>query len=240
MDYEKFLQGKIKGQEKENVNFPMRVWEYVVSGGVYNKHVKDICYYQSIEKKLMKYSEEYGTSIQELCKSLIELQGVALSQTLDLWAIKPERQNFNERWKKEFIENKYNGCRVTQLIKSGPKSLYMNDNFEINSKPKNKTQTGKSIGMKTFDFIIEGLNIKTEGYNGVLVVDKTTKVRGGSQTDVQREVLTTLIHLSKDPQNRKFMVILDGGFWVKFVNENKNKYKNIFVVNSNELGEFSL
>ena len=173
---------------------------------------------------------------KELCDELLKLNGIALSQVLKLWFIKPERQNLNEVWKSEFIENRYN-YRVSMLNKMGPNSLFLDQEFNITSRivEKNQTYESSNNGMKSFDFLIEGWKHKTEGFNGILTVDKTTKVTGGSQNDIMREVMATTKHLSNDPKKRNYLVILDGNFWEKFLNEMKGKYGNVFFVNSDSL-----
>jgi len=68
-----------------------------------------------------------------------------------------------------------------------------------------------------------------------LVVDKTVKVTGGSQIDIQKEIDNTIIHLCNDPKNRKYLILLDGKFFYKYVQENKEKFDNIFFSTTDEL-----
>jgi hypothetical protein len=98
-----------------------------------------------------------------------------------------------------------------------------------------KTENEKTKGMKTFDFKIKGLPVKTSGYDGCLVVDKSTKVNGGSQNNTKSEVQKTIDHLKNDPKGRVFIVLLDGNFWEDFRNENRGKYNNVIILNSDEL-----
>jgi hypothetical protein len=233
MTYSEYHNQRIIETEKQNMDLPKKVWEFIVNGGDYNKSSVNPKYYESISKKLDKYSKEEKISKKELCHELLKLDGLALKQVLILWAIKPERQNLNEIWKSDFIKETYN-YDVSILNKMGPDSLYLDEEFNISPKIVNKGQTYEKSnnGMKSFDFIIKGWKYSTDGFDGILTVDKTTKVTGGSQNDIMREVLATVNHLSKDPKKRNYLIILDGSFWEKFLNEMKNKYENLHFVNS--------
>jgi hypothetical protein len=238
MDYKTFLNQKIHSQNQLNKNFPIKVWEYVSQGGVYTKTKKENQpdWYESIEKRLKKGSKERNISQVEYAKQLLELKGLGLDQTLELWAIKPERQNLNESWKKEYIESlKPNTYRVNILRKVGPDSLYLNEDFNIVPKPKSKRGCQDSSNLNTFDFLISGFIFNTAGFDGTLVVDKTTKVQGGSQKNVQDKIKDTVDILGQDPMKRVFIVLLDGDFWKKFIKDYRDKYPTVFVMTSEEL-----
>lgn len=228
-DYMKFVSQKIKQQEKNNEQIVLDYWKQVSNNGdVYTK-------YESLLKKIINFSEELMMTPQKLASSLLDLEGLSMNQTLKLWVIKAERQNLNEIWKKEFIESNTN-IEVIILPKSGEDSLYLNEQFIVGPKKSKKLQSEKSKGVKTFDFLI--INSKyptTDGFNGTLVVDKTVKVTGGSQIDIQKEIDNTIIHLCNDPKNRKYLILLDGKFFYKYVQENKEKFDNIFFSTTDEL-----
>jgi hypothetical protein len=228
-DYMKFVSQKIKQQENNNEQIVLDYWKQVSKNGdVYTK-------YESLLKKIINFSEELMMTPQKLASSLLDLEGLSMNQTLKLWVIKAERQNLNEIWKKEFIESKTN-IEVIILPKSGEKSLYLNEQFIVEPKKSKKLQSEKSKGIKTFDFLI--INSKyptTDGFSGTLVVDKTVKVTGGSQIDIQKEIDNTIIHLCNDPKNRKYLILLDGKFFYKYVQENKEKFDNIFFSTTDEL-----
>ena len=193
--------------------------------------------YESLSKKLKNYSQEYSLTQQELASELLNLEGLAKSQVLKHWVIKAERQNLNEEWKKQYIRSNSN-MFVILLPKSGDESLHLNEQFNITPKKGKKTQSDKSKGIKTFDFLLSGSKYpNTEGFNGILVVDKTVKVTGGSQMDVQKEIDNTIEHLCKDPHKRKYLVLLDGAFFYNYVQENKEKCENIFFSTTDELIE---
>ncbi len=237
MGYEDFLKRKIEEQRDENINFPRKVWKYISEGNKYYKsNYCSLHYYESIDKKLISGSNNRGISKQEFATQLLKLDGLGLEQTLELWAVKPETQNKNESWKKEYLETYSNGkISVDILDKIGPNSIYLNDKYELTHKPQSKTTTEKSESMKTFDFIIKCVKYQTSGFDGCLVVDKTTKVQGGSQRNTQGEIMMTIKHLASDQHKRNFIILLDGGFWDKFRLENKNKYENVIVISSDEL-----
>ncbi len=227
----KFLAEKIKQQEKENEQIVIKYWT----------QVSETCdletKYESLFKKITSFAEDLSLTPKELATGLLELEGLAKNQALKLWVIKAERQNLNETWKIQYIERNPK-MYVTLLPKSGNDSLHLNQNFKIVPKNAKKVQSEKSKGVKTFDFILVGSNYPvTEGYNGILVVDKTVKVTGGSQMDVQKEIDTTIEHLCKDPLKRKYLVLLDGDFFYKYVQENKGKCENIFFTTTDELVE---
>ena len=228
-EYMKFLSDKIKEQEKNNEQIVLDYWEQVSKNGRIETT------YESLSKKLKNYSEEYSLTQQELADKLLNLDGLAKSQVLKHWVIKAERQNLNEEWKKQYIRNNSN-MTVVLLPKSGDESLHLNEQFNITPKKNKKTQSDKSKGVKTFDFILCGSKYSnTEGFNGILVVDKTVKVTGGSQMDVQKEIDATIEHLCKDPLKRKYLVLLDGAFFYNYVQENKGKCENVFFTTTDEL-----
>jgi hypothetical protein len=228
-EYMKFLSGKIKQQEKNNEQIVLDYWKQV-------SETSDLeTKYESLFKKITNFSEEESLTPQQLASSLLKLDGLAKSQVLKLWVIKAERQNLNEEWKKQYIKDK-SDMTVILLPKSGDDSLHLNEQFKIVSKKGKKVQSEKSKGIKTFDFILVGSKYpNTDGFNGILVVDKTVKVTGGSQIDVQKEIDNTVQHLCKDPLKRKYLVLLDGAFFYNYVQENKKKCENIFFSTTDEL-----
>jgi hypothetical protein len=225
----KFLSKKIKLQEKNNEQIVLDYWEQVSKNGDTNTK------YESLQKKIYDFAEEESIRPRELASSLLQLSGIAKNQVLKLWVIKAERQNLNEEWKKEYIISN-SKINMILLPKSGEESLYLNENFKIVPKRSKKNQSDKSKGIKTFDFILIGSQYpNTEGFNGILVVDKTVKVTGGSQIDVQKEIDSTITHLCCDPNKRKYLVLLDGAFFYNYVQENKNKCENVFFATTDEL-----
>ena len=225
----KFLSNKIKEQEKRNEQIVLDYWVQVANNGDINTK------YESLEKKIINFSEEENLKPQELASKLLLLDGIAKNQVLKLWVIKAERQNLNEEWKKEYITFNSN-MKLRLLPKSGDGSLYLNESFQIISKRNKKNQSDKSKGIKTFDFILIGSKYSnTDGFLGILVVDKTVKVTGGAQMDVQKEIDSTIQHLCKDPLNRKYLILLDGDFFHNYVKENKGKCENIFFATTDEL-----
>lgn len=228
-EYMKFLSEEIKQQEKDNEQIVLDYWKQV-------SETNDLeTKYESLLKKIVNFSQEYSITPQKLALSLLNLEGLAKSQVLKLWVIKAERQNLNEVWKKNYIENNTN-MRVVLLPKSGDDSLYLNEQFKITPKKGKKIQSEKSKGIKTFDFILNNSNYpNTDGFNGILVVDKTVKVTGGSQIDVQKEIDNTIQHLCKDPLKRKYLVLLDGAFFYNYVQENKKNCENVFFSTTDEL-----
>ena len=228
-EYMKFLSGKIKQQEKDNEQIVLDYWKQVSE--TYDLETK----YVSLFKKITNYSEEESLTPQQLALRLLKLDGLAKSQALKLWVIKAERQNLNEEWKMEYIQRNPN-MYVQVLSKSGNDSLHLDEKFQIVSKKAKKIQSEKSKGIKTFDFLLIGSQYpNTTGFNGILTVDKTVKVTGGSQMDVQKEIDTTVEHLCKDPLKRKYLVILDGDFFYKYVQENKGRCENVFFTTTDEL-----
>lgn len=228
-EYMKFLSGKIKQQEKDNEQIVLDYWKQVAE--TYDLETK----YVSLFKKITNYSEEESLTPQQLASRLLKLDGLAKSQVLKLWVIKAERQNLNEEWKMEYIQRNPN-MYVQVLSKSGNDSLHLDEKFQIVSKKAKKIQSEKSKGIKTFDFLLIGSQYpNTTGFNGILTVDKTVKVTGGSQMDVQKEIDTTVEHLCKDPLKRKYLVILDGDFFYKYVQENKGRCENVFFTTTDEL-----
>jgi hypothetical protein len=230
-EYMKYVSEKIKEQEKDNEQIVLNYW----------KQVSQTCdletNYVSLLKKIISFSEELSLTPKELASDLLQLEGLAKNQALKLWVIKAERQNLNEEWKRNYIERNPN-MYVYLLPKSGNDSLYLNENFKIVSKSGKKSQSEKSKGIKTFDFLLIGSHYPvTQGYGGILVVDKTVKVSGGSQMDIQKEIDTTIEHLCKDPLKRKYLVLLDGDFFYNYVQENKGKCENIFFTTTDELIE---
>jgi hypothetical protein len=238
MDYTTFLNQKIYEQNQRNKTLPVEVWRHVSQGGDYSKTNKEKQpdWYASIEKKLINGSKNRKISRVEFAKQLLELEGLGLDQTLELWAVNSEKQNLNESWKKEYIESlKPNTLEVEILPKSGPNSLYLNEDFDIVPKPKSKKGVRDSSNLNTFDFLISGLIANTEGFDGILTVDKTTKVEGGSQKNIQDKITHTIDILGQDPKKRVFIVLLDGDFWKKFIRDYRSKYPTVFVLNSEEL-----
>jgi hypothetical protein len=228
-NYMNFLSEKIKKQEKDNEQIVVNYWNYVSKFGQINSK------YESLEKKMISFSEELSLTPKSLASSLLELDGLGKNQALKLWVIKAERQNLNELWKKEYIVNN-SKINVKLLPKSGNNSLHLNENFEMTPKKGKKLQSEKSKGIKTFDLILSNSNFpNTEGFNGILTVDKTVKVTGGNQIDIQKEIDNTVIHLCEDPLNRKYLILLDGAFFYKYVQENKKKCENIFFTTTDEL-----
>jgi len=228
-NYMKFLSEQIKKQEKENEQIVLDYWEKVSNTGELTTK------YESLYKKMIYLSEEESLTPQEFANELIKLDGLGRRQTLKYWVIKAERQNLNEVWKKEYI-TKNSNLELVALPKSGKDSLHLNDEFNITLKKGKKTQSDKSKGVKTFDFVLLGSDYPiTQGFEGILVVDKTVKVTGGSQIDVQKEIDNTISHLCNDPMNRKYLILLDGGFFYQYVQENKEKYDNIFFTTTDEL-----
>jgi hypothetical protein len=228
-DYMKFLSEKIKKQEKNNEQIVLDYWEKVSrTGDISTK-------YESLLKKILNISDEESLTPQELASQLIELDGLGKKQALKYWVIKAERQNLNEVWKKEYI-TKNSAMDLVVLPKSGKNSLHLDSNFILTPKTGKKTQSDKSKGVKTFDFELLGSNYpNTEGFGGILVVDKTVKVTGGSQIDVQKEIDNTIQHLCNDPLKRNYLILLDGGFFYQYVQENKEKCDNIFFTTTDEL-----
>jgi hypothetical protein len=233
----KYLSEQISYQEHLNKQIVLNIWKYIANGGKYTKKdVKNhVDFYESIFKKLKKYSLKYEKSFSQICSDFLSLDGIFLDQILENWNIKPEKQNKNEFWKKQYIEEN-SKIKVNILPKSEKGSLVLTESFEIFEKEKKTSQTKKSEGMKSFDMLIQNSKYpKTEGYDGILTVDKTVKVSGGSQNDVQREIDTTIKHLSMDPKKRHYLILLDGDFWSQYVIEYQNKYSNIHVTNSDLL-----
>lgn len=224
-----FLSEKIKKQEKDNEQIVLDYWKQVSENG--DLQTK----YESLSKKIVNYSHENSLTTKEFASILLQLDGIAKNQVLKLWVIKAERQNLNEEWKMEYIQRNPN-MYVQVLSKSGNDSLHLDEKFQIVSKKAKKTQSEKSKGIKTFDFLLIGSQYpNTTGFDGILTVDKTVKVTGGSQMDVQKEIDTTVEHLCKDPFKRKYLVILDGDFFYKYVQENKGRCENVFFTTTDEL-----
>jgi len=224
-----FVSEKIKEQEKNNEQIVLDYWSQVSKTGNIETN------YESLLKKMINFSEEESLRPKQFACELMKLDGLGKRQTLKYWVIKAERQNLNEVWKKEYIKSK-SKIDVELLPKIGDKSLYLNENFEITLKKSKKTQSEKSKGVKTFDLLLSNSNYpNTKGYNGILTVDKTVKVTGGSQIDIQKEIDNTIEHLCKDPLKRKYLILLDGAFFFKYVQENKNKCENIFFTTTDEL-----
>jgi hypothetical protein len=165
----------------------------------------------------------------------LALKGIGLYQALDNWNIKAERQNVNESWKKEYIETN-SKVKVSILPKSKKGSLVLSESFDLIEKEGKKKQSEKSKGMKSFDLIVKDSKYpNTTGFDGILTVDKTVKVTGGSQMDTQKEIDEVIKHLSSDPQGRHYLILLDGEFWSKYVIEHQGKYPNVHITNSDEL-----
>jgi len=230
-EYMKYVSDKIKQQEKDNEQIVLNYWTQVFETGNLTTN------YESLFKKITTFSKEESLTAKEFASVLLQLEGLAKNQVLKLWVIKAERQNLNEEWKMKYIERNPN-IHVTILSKSGNDSLHLNQDFKIVPKSGKKTQSEKSKGVKTFDFLLIGSQYpNTEGFNGILVVDKTVKVTGGSQMDVQKEIDTTIEHLCKDPLKRKYLILLDGAFFYNYVQENKARCENIFFTTTDELME---
>jgi len=228
-NYMKFLSEQIKKKEKENEQIVLDYWKKVSGNGDLTTK------YESLSKKMINLSEEESLSPQEFANELMKLNGLGRRQALKYWVIKAERQNLNEFWKKEYI-NKNSDLELVVLPKSGKNSLYLNGEFNITQKKNKKTQSDRSKGVKTFDFVLLGSDYPTtQGFDGILGCDKTVKVTGGSQIDVQKEIDNTIDHLCNDPMNRKYLMLLDGGFFYQYVQENKEKYDNIFFTTTDEL-----
>jgi hypothetical protein len=83
------------------------------------------------------------------------------------------------------------------------------------------------------DLRMIGLLVASEAI--LAVVDKTVKVTGGSQMDVQKEIDNTILHLCNDPLKRKYLILLGGAFFYEYVQENKGKCENIFFSTTDEL-----
>lgn len=228
-DYMNFLSEKIKKQEKDNEQIVLDYWKQVSdTGDITTK-------FESLYKKMVNTSEEESLTPKQLACELIKLEGIGKRQTLKHWVIKAERQNLNEVWKKEYI-TKNTKLELLSLPKSGKKSIHLNSKFNLTPKTGKKTQSDKSKGVKTFDFILSGSQYpNTHGINGVLVVDKTVKVTGGSQIDVQKEIDNTIEHLCSDPMKRNYLILLDGAFFYQYVQENKDKCENVFFTTTDEL-----
>lgn len=226
-----YLTEQIKKQEKSNEQIVLDYWIQVFETGNLRSQ------YESLEKKLISYASEKNLQYRDYAQKLLNLDDFAKSEVLKHWVIKAERQNLNEEWKKDYIRNNSKMSLII-LPKSGEDSLHLNSEFNIVPKRGKKNQSDKSKGIKTFDYIL--LNSKhpeTEGYTGILVVDKTVKVSGGSQMDVQKEIDSTIQHLSMDPKKRKYLILLDGQFFYNYVQENKGKFENIIFSTTDELIE---
>jgi hypothetical protein len=237
MTYIKFYSDKITNKENSNKTIILRIWDFIVSGGNYTKKEckGKVEYYESVYKKLKHYPQQYNKTQVELCSEFLTYKDIVLDQTLDNWNIKAERQNVNEPWKKEYIE-KHSKIKIFILPKSKKNSLVLSESFDIIEKKDKKTQSEKSKGMKSFDFIIKDSKYpNTNGFDGILTVDKTVKVTGGSQMNTQKEIDRDIKHLSSDPQGRHYLILLDGEFWSKYIIEHQGKYPNVHITNSDEL-----
>ncbi len=237
MNYMKYLSEQISYREHLNKQIVIGIWEFIVNGGQYTKKdTKDkVQFFESIEKKLKKFSDRYEKTQIDLCSELLSLSGISFDQALEFWNIKAERQNANESWKKDFIEKNSN-IQVSILSKSDEGSIVLSDSFQFIEQKKKSTQSEKSKGMKSFDFIIKNSKYpNTNGFDGILTVDKTTKVTGGSQRDTQKEIDEVINHLSSDPQERHYLIVLDGEFWSEYVIEHRQKYSNVHFTTSDEL-----
>ena len=224
-----FLSEKIKQQEKNNEQIVIDYWKKVANTGDISTK------YESLQKKIITCSEEECLSYKEVAIKLINLMGFEKRQVLKYWVIKAERQNLNEKWKQEYLTSN-SSMELYLLPKSGVNSLHLSSDFKIEPRKKNKLQSDKSKGIKSFDFILKNSNYPdTLGFDGILVVDKTVKVTGGSQIDVQKEIDNTISHLCNDPLKRKYLFLLDGNFFMKYVQENKGKCKNIIFTTTDEL-----
>ena len=237
MSYMKHLSEQISYREHLNKQIVIGIWKFIVNGGQYTKkNTKGkVEFFESIEKKLKKFSDKYQKTQIELCSELLSYTGISLDQVLELWNIKAERQNVNECWKKDFIEKKSN-IQVLILPKSNEGSVILSENFQFIVKKGKSKQSEKSKGMKSFDLIVKNSKyLNTDGFDGILTVDKTVKVTGGSQMDTQKEIDEVIKHLSSDPQKRHYLILLDGEFWSKYVIENKEKYTNVHITTTDEL-----
>ena len=237
MNYMKYLSDKISNKENSNKVIILNIWRFIVSGGNYTKKgcKGKVDFYESVYKKLKRYSQEYNQSQIKLCSDLLALKGIGLDQALDNWNIKAERQNVNESWKKEYIETN-SKVKLSILPKSKKGSLVLSESFDLIEKEGKKKQSEKSKGMKSFDLIVKDSKYpNTTGFDGILTVDKTVKVTGGSQMDTQKEIDEVIKHLSSDPQGRHYLILLDGEFWSKYVIEHQGKYPNVHITNSDEL-----
>lgn len=227
--YMQFLSEKIKQQEKNNEQIVLDYWEKVANSGDISSK------YESLVKKMITTSEEECVTYQEMGRELNNLKGFAKRQVLKHWVIKAERQNLNEKWKQEYLTSNSN-MELHLLPKSGANSLHLSHDFKIEPRKKNKLQSDKSKGIKSFDFVLKNSNYpNTLGFDGILVVDKTVKVTGGSQIDVQKEIDNTISHLCNDPLKRKYLFLLDGKFFMKYVQENKGKCENVIFTTTDEL-----
>ena len=148
-NYMIFLSEQIKKQEKENEQIVLDYWKKVSSNGDLDTK------YESLSKKMTYLSEEESLSPQEFANELMKLDGLGRRQALKYWVIKAERQNLNEVWKKEYI-TKNSNLELVVLPKSGKNSLHLNGEFNITPKKSKKTQSDKSKGVKTFDFLLLG------------------------------------------------------------------------------------
>ncbi len=237
MNYMKYLSDKISNRENSNKTIILNIWYFIVNGGNYTKKgcKGKIEYYDSVYKKLKHYSKQYNQTQIELCSNLLSLKGIGLDMALDNWNIKAERQNVNESWKKEYIE-KNSKIKISILPKSKKGSLVLSESFDIIEKERKTKQSEKSKGMKSFDLIVKNSKYpNTNGFDGILTVDKTVKVSGGTQMDTQKEIDEVIKHLSSDPKVRHYLILLDGEFWSSYVKEKKNKFLNIHITTSDEL-----
>lgn len=237
MSYMKYLSEQISYREHLNKQIVITIWEFIAKGGLYTK--KDtkgkVEFFESIEKKLKKFSDKYNKTQVELCSELLSYSGISLDQVLELWNIKAERQNVNESWKKDFIEKKSN-IEVSILPKSNEGSVILSENFQFIERKGKSKQSEKSKGMKSFDLIVKNSKYpNTDGFDGILTVDKTIKVTGGSQMDTQKEIDEVIGHLTSDPQGRHYLILLDGEFWSQYVIEHNGKYPNVHITTSDEL-----
>jgi hypothetical protein len=122
------------------------------------------------------------------------------------------------------------------LPKSGEGSIILSECFEFMRKRIKTTQSEKSKGMKSFDLVVKNSKYpNTKGFDGILTIDKTVKITGGSQIDTQKEVDEVINHLGNDPNKRNYLIILDGEFWFNYVLENQKKYLNVHVTTSDWL-----
>lgn len=237
MNYMKYLSEQISYREHLNKEIVIKIWKFIVNGGQYTKKGTkgEIEFFESIQKKLKNFSTKYQKTQAELCTEFLSYSGISLDQVLELWNIKAERQNVNESWKKDFIE-KNSKIKVLILPKSNEGSIILSKSFEFVERKGKSKQSEKSKGMKSFDLIVKNSKYpNTDGFDGILTVDKTVKVTGGSQMDTQKEIDEVISHLSSDPQGRHYLILLDGEFWSKYVIEHKDKYSNVHITTSNEL-----
>jgi hypothetical protein len=88
----KYLLEQISYREHLNREIVIRVWKFIVNGGQYTKKGTKhrIEYYESIEKKLKKYSIKYQKTESELCSEFLSYNGIVLDQILEFWNIKAE------------------------------------------------------------------------------------------------------------------------------------------------------